>query len=66
MASFCGHSYGGGTLQRVYDTVQCNFLITNFTVISEICCEARVMVLFHRRHLCVAPLVVDNSLSFNI
>lgn len=23
MASFCGHSYGGGTLQRVYDTLQC-------------------------------------------
>ncbi|XP_024389610.1 uncharacterized protein [Physcomitrium patens] len=23
MASFCGHSYGGGTLQRVYDTMQC-------------------------------------------
>ncbi|KAG0573130.1 hypothetical protein KC19_VG151300 [Ceratodon purpureus] len=23
MASFCGHSYGGRTLQRVYDTLQC-------------------------------------------
>lgn len=28
MASFCGHSYGGGTLQRVYDTVQSNFFLT--------------------------------------
>ena len=36
MAAFCGHSYGGGTLQRVYDTVQSNFLIINFMETLEI------------------------------